>query len=512
VTVVGAAVARRAARELQEAAGVPSTSLAGLLVELRRGGEYALAPGSVVVLDEASMVASRDLGELVEHVRSAAGKLVLCGDHRQLPSIRAGGAFRAVAARTHKIELSENRRQSQPWEREALDQLRDGEAIEAIGVYEANERLVLGGDRTVLMKRLVDDWWAARSSGTSAMIALRRADVRELNTQARQRMRAAGELGPDIALECGIFAPGDRIVLRRNDRRLGIANGELATVKTVDATGGMIIEAAGRRVTLPAWYLESAAQRPRVQHAYAITGHVAQGMTVDHAFVLGSPELYREWGYTAMSRGRHGNRLYVMAPDDPDRSEIAPREQDPSTALASLVRGMTTSRAQTAAIDAGQAQQIRNASTRELQRRAGHLRVEGTDPELADAVAEYETLTAALDQVRRELNSAKQQLASLRRDRPPRIRTQARTRHQRQEQQLQTTLSSRLAAAETAAAARQRAAEKLNSMRTERIQAGNGRGPQLELIRDELERRTALERAARLSISLDQASSRRSLG
>ena len=102
VPVVGAAVARRAARELRNASGIPSTSLAALLLELRRGGEYALARGSVVVLDEASMVASRDLGELVDHVRSAEGKLVLCGDHRQLPSIRAGGAFRAVAARTRR--------------------------------------------------------------------------------------------------------------------------------------------------------------------------------------------------------------------------------------------------------------------------------------------------------------------------------------------------------------------------------------------------------------------------
>lgn len=111
VPVVGAAVARRAAHELQEAAGIPSTSLAGLLVELRRGGDFALAPGTVVVLDEASMVATRDLGELVDHVCSAGGKLVLCGDDRQLPSIRAGGAFRAVAARTDAIELSDNRRQ-----------------------------------------------------------------------------------------------------------------------------------------------------------------------------------------------------------------------------------------------------------------------------------------------------------------------------------------------------------------------------------------------------------------
>ena len=39
-------------------------------------------------------------------------------------------------------------------------------------------------------------------------------------------------------------------------------------------------------------------------HGYAVTGHVAQGVTVDRAYVLASDGLYREWIYTAMSRGR----------------------------------------------------------------------------------------------------------------------------------------------------------------------------------------------------------------
>ena len=68
--------------------------------------------------------------------------------------------------------------------------------------------------------------------------------------------------------------------------------------------------------TIIVWYLATAGRHPAIQHAYAVTGHVAQGMTVDRAFVLGSPDMYREWGYTAMSRGRRANRLYVIAPDD----------------------------------------------------------------------------------------------------------------------------------------------------------------------------------------------------
>ena len=247
------------------------------------------------------MVSSRDLGELVEYVVQAEGRLVLCGDHRQLPSIRAGGGFRAVVARTDAIELCENRRQREGWERNALDTLRDGAASEAIRVYEAHDRLVIGGDRGALISRLVSDWWAAGADGRTAMIALRRADVRQLTAHARCLLREAGRLGPDVPFPCGTFAVGDRVVVRRNDRRIGVANGEAGVVEAVDDRSGLSVRIGQRHVHLPLWYLDSPATRPTVQHAYAITGHIAQGMTVERAFVLGTPELYREWGYTAMS-------------------------------------------------------------------------------------------------------------------------------------------------------------------------------------------------------------------
>jgi hypothetical protein len=55
-------------------------------------------------------------------------------------------------------------------------------------------------------------------------------------------------------------------------------------------------------------YLESG----HVRHAYALTGHAAQGLTVERAFVLGAGEArLQEWGYVALSRAREATRLYV---------------------------------------------------------------------------------------------------------------------------------------------------------------------------------------------------------
>jgi conjugative relaxase-like TrwC/TraI family protein len=128
--VIGAAVARRAAQELQDGAGIESTSLAALLQDLRLGGDYGLPPRAVVVLDEASMAGTRQLAELLGHAEAAGAKVVLVGDPHQLPEIDAGGAFRALLARTDPIELHANRRQREAWERAALDQLRSAQVLE----------------------------------------------------------------------------------------------------------------------------------------------------------------------------------------------------------------------------------------------------------------------------------------------------------------------------------------------------------------------------------------------
>jgi hypothetical protein len=57
-----------------------------------------------------------------------------------------------------------------------------------------------------------------------------------------------------------------------------------------------------------------------LDHGYALTAHTAQGATVDQSFVLGSDELYREWGYTAMSRHRDQARFYVVSPGSVERA------------------------------------------------------------------------------------------------------------------------------------------------------------------------------------------------
>jgi conjugative relaxase-like TrwC/TraI family protein len=366
--VLGVAIARRATSELRDGAGIQSTTVAALLQDLRRSGR-GLPARTVLVVDEAGMVPTRELAVLLDGVESASGKLVLVGDHRQLPELEAGGVFRGLVHRGLAVELRGNVRQKHVWEREALEQLRHGRGEEAIAQYDARGRITVEADEAATRAALVRDWLAA--AGDSVMLAHRRVDVAELNRLAREKLRADGRLGADeLQLAGGTFAVGDRVVVKRNELALEIHNGDRGIVTAVDpGRGAMKVELAGRPVELDAPFLTGATRDggPTLLHGYAITGHIAQGLTVDRAFVLADHGVSPEWAYVALSRGRESNQLYVSEHQDDLRSEFAPADPEPPNPIARLAASLRSSSAQVLAIDSGQPSEERIL---ELQRRA----------------------------------------------------------------------------------------------------------------------------------------------
>ncbi|MBA2729339.1 MAG: AAA family ATPase, partial [Euzebyaceae bacterium] len=339
-TVIGCALAARAAAELEAGAGVDSYTVAGLLADVERAGASRwLGASTVVVVDEAGMVGTRTLARLLGHAETVGAKVVLVGDHRQLPEIDAGGGFRGLAARLDAIQLVDNRRQGAVWERAALNELRDGNPSVALAAYTAHARIVVADNADVCREQLVSDWWAATADQLDArdvtagvgtvgvMVAARRSDVDDLNERARRRLAATGRLtGPAVTDSGGRdFQSGDQVMALRNDRRLGVINGSRGTATAVDSDQRSVTVRLTdhRQVILPAGYLDAG----HLTHGYAITGHKAQGLTTDQAWVLGSDNLYREWGYVAMSRARHSTRLYLVDHRGNNHTRVLPRRR-----------------------------------------------------------------------------------------------------------------------------------------------------------------------------------------
>ena len=75
------------------------------------------------------MAGTRDIAAVIDQATFVGAKVVLIGDHHQLPEVTAGGAFRAALDTLggRVVELTVNRRQQHAWERAALDQLRNGD-------------------------------------------------------------------------------------------------------------------------------------------------------------------------------------------------------------------------------------------------------------------------------------------------------------------------------------------------------------------------------------------------
>ena len=321
--VYGAALSARAAAELQAGSHIESMTVALLLAKIELG-RLPLDGRSVVVVDEAGMVGTRTLDRLHQVTDTAKAKLVLVGDPEQLPEIEAGGAFRALTQRPDTICLVDNRRQTQLWERQALHHLRTGQVPEAVEAYDRRQRIVMVADPDTLRDRVVADWFTSARAGERAlMIAAHRSEVRDLNNRARELLDAAGLLG-DRRLVVGSheFAQGDRVMaIARNHYDLDILNGDLGTITHLHPDGAVTFrcDRTGDDRTMPVERIQDG----MLDHGYARTNHKAQGATVDRTFTLGDDgDLDRQAAYTALSRGRLENRLYVLEPDHDLRPEI----------------------------------------------------------------------------------------------------------------------------------------------------------------------------------------------
>jgi hypothetical protein len=88
-----------------------------------------------------------------------------------------------------------------------------------------------------------------------------------------------------------------------------------------------------------------------LDHGYALTGHAAQGITVDRAFVLFPDQgALHEWGYVACTRACLQTRLYLADREALER-ETPLRESDPTGPAERTARALERSSAAPLALD-----------------------------------------------------------------------------------------------------------------------------------------------------------------
>jgi hypothetical protein len=204
-----------------------------------------------------------------------------------------------------------------------------------------------------------------KAEKAALILAHTRADVRELNLQARAILKERGELSQEsrvevarelaaddgtISIERGdrYFAQGERVMFLKNDRDLGVKNGSLGTVAAVNQDSMRVIldGGAGREVSF------ALRDYAALDYGYASTVHKAQGATVDSIFVLATPGMDRHLAYVGMTRHREGVEMYAGRDDfkgfDELKEKLSRARPKDSTLDYAQRRGMETARAQRA--------------------------------------------------------------------------------------------------------------------------------------------------------------------
>jgi len=290
-----------------------------------------LRPGTLLALDEASMMPVADLAAVLRRAVLHGAKVVVTGDPMQLQAVETGGGMTLLSGTLGHVQLSEAGRFRHAWEAEASLRLREGD-VTVLTEYQQHGRLRAGRAEDIL-EDAARAYLHDRLNGQhTILMAATDAMAAELARRVRGDLIAWGVVsgGSAVRLRDGVQASdGDWIMARRNANRIDagqpgrtLANRDILRITSTEAgASGMLVEV--RRLTgrdaatdgelwsAPFW-LSRSYLREDTQLAYAVTFHAAEGQTVDSGIAVFTGGEDRQTVNVALTRGRERNEAWVI--------------------------------------------------------------------------------------------------------------------------------------------------------------------------------------------------------
>ena len=314
-------------------------------VEGERGklGPVEIRPGTLIQVDEASMISLADLRDIAMYAADNGSVFRPTGDGGQLTAPEGGGGLSLIIRSQEHVQLAEPKRFAAKWEGDASLRLRAGDKA-ILQEYDQQGRIRGGGTLDQVMDEARTRYLAGILQGKDVLLMAQSNDLnRELSQRIREDLQHLGLVsrGPEASLREGAKASvGDIIVTRKNDHRLGIANGNSWRVERVDGetiTMRKLLDAdrdtGERRFADTTVEYSAARESADLEYAfdpdaggeedeqpepgrpadlsYSITAHTGQGRTVwqGHGLFTGTED--RNWATVALTRGREGNFAWV---------------------------------------------------------------------------------------------------------------------------------------------------------------------------------------------------------
>jgi len=289
-----------------------------------KNGRESIDRRTVLMVDEAGMVDSRTMGELLSHAREAGAKVVLIGDDRQLSAVERGGLYAELKERHGAAEISQVERQKVEWQRQAAQDLSQGRVKAAVEAFDQHGAIRWTQTQDEARAALVEKWKAdtqQRPDATRFVFAYTNKDVDELNAALRRVRQEAGELGAAehrFTTKHGeaTFSAGDRVQFTDTAKKLGIANGNLGTVAEIGADRVAVRLDNGATVDFRPSEFQG------FRHGYAGTIYKGQGKTLDQTYLYHSHHWRQASSYVALTRQRHDATIFVARETAPNRAAL----------------------------------------------------------------------------------------------------------------------------------------------------------------------------------------------
>lgn len=340
--VKGACFTGKAADGLQNDAKIPSVTLHSHLNTLEKeagnrkpdedmqnktswnfAGLQKGAAKEIWVVDEASMVDNKSMKSLMDAAHAKEAKVVFVGDDKQLLPVGVGNAFGNMV-QTGKIDtvtIQDIRRQKDTTLLQSVREAVKGDINKSFELIAKDIKEI--SKPKLRLREIVKDYTSLtpKEQKETVVLTASNKDRRSLNDQIREALKQENVLKEGVQYQVEDqngkkwnkeFSVGDKVIFLQNDNQIGVKNGQTGTIEEVKEKI-MVIQSAGKRVEI------DTEQYKKVDHGYAMTGHKAQGITVDRALInLDSSQAKmntRNAFYVDISRARYDVTIYTDSKD-----------------------------------------------------------------------------------------------------------------------------------------------------------------------------------------------------
>lgn len=340
--VIGAATSAVAALNLGTEAGINSYTLSKLQHDwelrsaLEEKGEDVkkllpyLSSKNIMIIDEMSMVDLTMFNYMVTQVIKAGAKLITVGDNNQFSAIGIGGASEKISEKVENVVLTELFRQQSSVDKEITRKLAKFRVDEALILLDQEGRIKIGNSPEITRQELVNhyisqihniDSKSNNSRESGVIIAYRNKEVQALNSEIRARLLDSGllynrnyeEQGKEFIGSRGkmLISPGEQIVFTKNQRYLGVLNGQIAKVIEIIDDSKFKVKLLGKDRSSRKTIVINNEKFASFDYGYAITAYRAQGRTYDHSYLLLDSSVGYEAFYVMATRHRLSSMFYI---------------------------------------------------------------------------------------------------------------------------------------------------------------------------------------------------------